>query len=298
MTERGLSRRTFVRAAAIPMLLTGSAPPLLAACGPNGSAGRLTGGGALERARQSGRIDVGIANESPYAYTDKKGDLKGQAPALAQQIFGALGIGRVRPVQMPFSALIAGLLARRYDAIAAGMFVTPERCASIAFADPDYCVMTAFMVPNGNPDGIQKFDDIAEKPHLRLGVLTGAVEGRQARAANVRAGQIKAYADRASAFDALRDNEVDAIALTRISLAELRRNKGSAGFTVTTPFHPQMSVGCGAFAFRKEDTDLLDAWNGELAELKRGSGLLEILTRNGFAKSELPGGRRAQDLCG
>jgi polar amino acid transport system substrate-binding protein len=298
MTERGPSRRSFVRAAAIPVLLTGSAPPLLAACGPGGPPRRLAGAGALERARQRKRIDVGVANESPYAYTDKKGALRGQAPALAQQIFGALGITNVRPVQMPFSGLIAGLLARRYDAIAAGMFITPERCASIAFADPDYCVMTAFMVPKGNPDGIQEFPDIARQPDLRLGVLPGAVEGRQAKAAGVRAEQIKSYADRASAFDALRDNEVDAIALTRISLAELKRNKGSAGFDVTTPFRPGKSFGCGAFAFRKEDTDLLKAWNGELARLKRGSGLLEILTDNGFAKGELPGELRAKDLCG
>ncbi|NED49700.1 ectoine/hydroxyectoine ABC transporter substrate-binding protein EhuB, partial [Micromonospora aurantiaca] len=48
-------------------------------------------------------------------------------------------------------------------------------------------------------------------------------------------------------------------------------------------------LGAGAFAFRKADTDLVDAWNAELAKLKQQNGLLPILQPFGFAQDDMPG---------
>jgi polar amino acid transport system substrate-binding protein len=294
-----MDRRGFCRAAGVTGLLAGTAPTLLAAC--SYAEKEPSGGGTLDRARQQGYISVGFANEMPYAFTDKSGNLTGGMAELAKVIFRRLHVPAVRGVQLEFAELIAGLIAGRCDAIAAGMFITPERCALVTFADPDYCTMTAFLVPAGNPDKLRTFADVARQPGLRLGVLAGAVERRQAAAAKVRDAQIVTFTDQSGAFEALEARRIRAISLTRISLGRLLDTQPGAPYEVTVPFTPKVdgkeSTGCGAFAFRNEDTDLVRAWNGELAKLKRGGELLRIIKPFDFTDTELPGDHTAAEFC-
>ncbi|MFD0855213.1 ectoine/hydroxyectoine ABC transporter substrate-binding protein EhuB, partial [Actinomadura adrarensis] len=250
------------------------------------------GGGTLESARQAGKIKVGFANEAPYGYTDNTGKLTGEAPELARAIFKEIGIAEVEGVQVAFGGLIGGLNARRFDVIAAGMFITKERCASVAFSDPDYVAKNAFMVPRGNPKNITKFEDAAEAD-ATLGVLTGAVEAGYAEKLGVPKGNIKAFEDQPSAFEALKAERIDAIALTRISLADLLSKHEGEPFEITEPFTPVIDgkeqLGAGGFAFRKADTDLLKAFNDKLAEFKSSNRLLPIIQPFGFTQAELPG---------
>jgi polar amino acid transport system substrate-binding protein len=290
------SRRDFLRQAA---LLAG-AVPLAAACSTTDPAKERSGGGTLERAKQQGYIQVGFANESPYGFTDKSGKLTGEAPELARVIFKELGVADVKGVQVDFGGLIGGLQARRFDTIAAGMFITPERCAQVAFADPEYVATTAFMVHKGNPKKILRFED-AVKQNIRIGVLTGAVEGDYATKLGVKKSNVTTFADQPSAYEGLKAGRIDAIALTRISLADTLSKHAGAPYEVTAPFVPQINgkeqFGAGAFAFRKADGDLIKAFNGKLAEMKQSGRLLSVIGPFGFTKAELPGSHTAAELC-
>lgn len=282
-------RRGFLRTAA----LLGAAVPLVAAgCSTTDPAEEQKGGGTLKRAKQDGKITVGFANESPYGFTDKSGKLTGEAPELARVLFKELGIDKVEGVNVDFGGLIGGLKAKRFDVIAAGMFVTPERCGEVAFADPDYVAKSAFMVPKGNPKGVHKFEDAAQKK-LKVGVLTGAVEGDYATKLGVSKGNLKTFPDQPSAFEGLKAGRIDCIALTRISLADLLSKHQGSAFEVTDAYVPVIGgkeqFGAGAFAFRKADTDLLKAFNDKLTELKKGNRLLPVIQPFGFSQSELPG---------
>lgn len=296
-----MDRRGFFRAAGASALLAGATPPFLTAC--SYAQEMPSGGGALERIRRQGYLNVGINNELPYAYTDKSGRLTGAMAELARVIFAELRVPEVRPVRLDFAELIAGLIAGRCDTIAAGMAITPERCSLVTFANPDYCSKLAFLVPEGNPDGLETFADVARQPDLRLGVLAGAIEGDRAAAEGVRDSQIiSTFADQSSAFEALRAGRISAISLTRISLARLLDAHQDVPYEVTEPFTPMVggkeSTGCGAFAFRNEDTDLVRAWNGQLAGLKRNGRLLQIIRPFGFTDAELPGDHTAAEFCG
>jgi len=290
------SRRDFLRTTAV---LAG-AVPLAAACSSTDPAKERSGGGTLAKAKQQGYIQVGFANESPYGFTDKSGKLTGEAPELARVVFKELGINDVRGVQVDFGGLIGGLQARRFDTIAAGMFITPERCGQVAFADPDYVATTAFMVPKGNPKGIKRFEDAA-KQNITVGVLTGAVEEGYATKLGVKKGNIKTFADQPSAYEGLKAGRIDAIALTRISLSDTLSKHSGAAYEVTEAFVPKIDgkdqFGAGAFAFRKADTDLINAFNGKLAELKQSNRLLPIIQPFGFSQAELPGSHTAAELC-
>jgi len=283
------SRRDFLRSA---VLLSAAVPLVAAGCSTTDPEQERTGGGTLEKAREAGTITVGFANEAPYGFTDQSGKLTGEAPELARVIFKELGIDEIKGVQVDFGGLIGGLNAKRFDAIAAGMFITPERCASAAFANPEYVAKSAFMVKEGNPKGLKGAKDPAEKG-ATVGVLTGAVEADYAEKTGVPKGNIKTFADQASAFEGLKSGRIDAIWLTRISLADLLSKHEGEGFEVTEAFTPVIDgkeqFGAGAFAFRKADTDLVNAWNEQLEKLKQENRLLPILQPFGFTEAEMPG---------
>ncbi|GAA3939711.1 ectoine/hydroxyectoine ABC transporter substrate-binding protein EhuB [Actinomadura viridis] len=283
------SRRHFLRTAT---MLAGAVPLAAAGCSTTNPEQERQGGGTLARAKQEGKIRVGFANEAPYGYTDKTGKLTGEAPELARAIFKELGIANVEGVQVDFGGLIGGLNAKRFDVIAAGMFITPERCGAVAFSDPEYVAKSAFMVPKGNPKKILKFEDVA-RTKANLGVLTGAVEAGYAEKLGVPKDKIKTFADQPSAYEGLKAGRIDAIALTRISLADLLSKHRGEPFEVTEAFTPVIDgkeqLGAGAFAFRKADADLLKAFNDKLAEFKSGNKLLPILQPFGFTQAEMPG---------
>ncbi|MEU5879778.1 ectoine/hydroxyectoine ABC transporter substrate-binding protein EhuB [Spirillospora sp. NPDC047279] len=292
------SRRDFLRNG---VLLAGAVPILGAAgCSTTDPEKEKAGGGTLERAKKQGYIQVGYANESPYGYTTSDGKLTGEAPELARVVFKELGINEVRGVQVEFGGLIAGVQARRFDAIAAGMFINPERCGQIAFADPEYIAKTAFMVPKGNPKGITNFDT-AVKKKVKVGVMTGAAEADYAAKLGVAKGDIKPFPDAPGAFDGLKAGRCDCIALTRISLMDLMSKHKNDPYEVTPAFdviiEGKEQSGAGGFGFRKADTDLVQAFNGKLAELKQSGRLLQILQPFGFSQAEMPGDRKAAEFC-
>ena len=282
------SRRDFLRTA---VLLSAAVPLAAAGCSTTDPEEEKKGGGTLQKAKDSGTITVGFANESPYGFTDKSGKLTGEAVELARVIFKQLGIDNVKGVQVDFGGLIAGLNAKRFDAIAAGMFINPERCASAAFANPEYVARSAFMVAKGNPKGLKGVDDPAKKK-VKVGVMTGAAEVEYAEKSGVEKGNIKTFADAPSAYEGLKAGRVDCIWLTRISLVDLLSKHEGEPYEVTDAFSPVIDgkeqFGAGAFAFRKADGDLLNAWNGELAKLKQENKLLPIIEPFGFTKAEVP----------
>ena len=100
----------------------------------------------LERAKQDGFIRVGFANEAPFGFATPEGKLTGEAPEVAKAVLNAIGIPQVDGVLTEFGSLIPGLKAKRFDVIAAGMFITPKRCAEIAFSEPSYGIGQAMLV--------------------------------------------------------------------------------------------------------------------------------------------------------
>ena len=84
----------------------------------------------LERAKSAGFVRVGFANEAPFGYADarRQADRRG-AGGRQGRPRQKMGIAQVDGVLTEFGSLIPGLKAGRFDIIAAGMFVNPERCA-------------------------------------------------------------------------------------------------------------------------------------------------------------------------
>jgi polar amino acid transport system substrate-binding protein len=251
----------------------------------------------LERAKSQGFIRIGFANEAPFGYATPDGKLTGEAPEVAKAVLAKMGIPEVDGVLTEFGSLIPGLKAGRFDIIAAGMFINPKRCTEIAFSEPSYGIGQAMLVPAGNPKGIKDYGSFAENGDLMLAVMAGAVEVGYAKEAGVAESQLVVLPDQSSLLAAVQAGRADGAALTALSIADMAK-KGD-GVESTVPFGEvagKSVKGHGGFGFRKEDTDLYEAFNSELKKFIGTPEHIALVEPFGFGKDYLPN-KTMEQLC-
>jgi len=257
---------------------------------------------AFDRLRAAGVVRIGYANEAPYAFRDSaSGRVTGEAPEIARVVFAALGVPEVQGVLTEFGSLIPGLLAGRFDVIAAGMYVTPERCAQVAFSEPTYSVGEAFAVPAGNPLDLHGYEDLRDTDGATVGVVAGAIEGSYARAVGIPDDRIVTFPDALAALAGVGADRVSAYAGTALTVQNLVAKQGEdveQALPFTDPVIADVSVrGYGAFAFRQDDIALRDAVNGQLSAFLGTLAHEALVAPFGFTTRQLPGSVTSSALC-
>jgi polar amino acid transport system substrate-binding protein len=255
--------------------------------------------GTLERIRETDQVRVAIADEAPYGYRDASGRVTGEAPEIARVI-----LERIDPeieiewVAVEFGQLIPGLQVGEFDIAAAGMFITPERCAAVAFSEPTYVVGEAFAVRAGNPKDLTDYEAISNHPEARVGLIAGTVEYNYALVTGIPADRAPLYRSFERALAALKAGEVDAVGLTSLTAQGLV--DGEPDLEATPQFYPTLDgaevKGYGAFAFREEDQDLHAAFNQELTEFLGSDAHWALVEPFGFGPDMAPD-RTAAELC-
>lgn len=257
----------------------------------------------LEKIQRTERIKIGYANEAPYAYYDVyTGELTGEAPAIAKKILSKMGVNDVEGVLTEFSALIPGLKAGRFDMIAAGMYITPERCKEALFSDPTYGLGDQLLVKKPNPMKLHSLEDIRKNSKAILGVVSGAIEVSYAREAKIPLERVKLFPDNPSAVAGVQSGRVHAFMATSLTLKNLLNVAKDQSLELATPFRPPVKNGVpqkgyGGFVFRKRDKRFRDEFNKHLRDFIGTKAHLETVKPFGFGRLELPGDIRAETLC-
>lgn len=291
------TRRDFFRVGTAVGAVALGAPALLTSCSKVPEGGE---GGTLQRIKDAGVIKIGIAGEVPYGYT-QNGEVTGEAPEVAKAVFKAMGVDRVEATQVEFGQLIPALNANQYDMVAAGMAILPDRCANAQFSAVDYVTPTALLVPAGNPQGINNFEDVKARG-VALAVLSGTVEEAVARDLGIPAGNIQPYRGQPEMFQALRDQRAYCGALTDISLRRMLADNPGSALEVTKGFVPEVNgkeqIQAGGFVFRKGDDELVAQFNTELKKLQDSGAWLDIAAPFGFtADNQVPKDVTTEQLC-
>ncbi|WP_026381075.1 ectoine/hydroxyectoine ABC transporter substrate-binding protein EhuB [Afifella pfennigii] len=282
-TLSGLTRRTLVALAAGATFFAGAQIAVAQS--------------TLEKAKEQGFVRVGFANEAPYGYATPDGKLTGESPEVVKAVLAKMGIEEVDGVLTEFGSLIPGLQAGRFDIIAAGMFVNPKRCEQIQFSEPTYGIGQAFLVKEGNPKSIADYATIADNSELKLAVMAGAVESGYAEASGVADDQLVILPDQSSLVKAVQAGRADAAALTALSIADMASKND--GVESTKPFGTvagESVVGHGAVGFRKEDTELYEAFNAELKNFIGSEEHIALVEPFGFGRDYLPT-KTTAELC-
>jgi polar amino acid transport system substrate-binding protein len=251
-----------------------------------GAALLLAAGGALadklEDLKAQGFARVAIANEPPYTAVAADGKVSGAAPDVAREIFKRLGVPDIVASISEYGAMIPGLQAGRFDAVTAGLFMKPERCAAVAYSEPILCDAEAFLLKKGNPKGFKSYEDIAKDPSGTIGAPGGGTEEKLALNAGVPRERVIVVPDGQSGLKMVQDGRIDVYSLPVLSINDLMKKANDPNLEVVAPV-VGAPVYCDGAAFKKGDEALRDAYDVELAKMKESGEFAKIIEPYGFS---------------
>jgi polar amino acid transport system substrate-binding protein len=236
----------------------------------------------LEELKAQGFARVAIANEPPFTAVGADGKVSGAAPDVARVIFQKLGVPEIVASISEYGAMIPGLQAGRHDAVTAGLFMKPERCAAVAYSEPVLCDAEAFLLKKGNPKGFKSYADIAKDSTGTIGAPGGGTEEKLALEAGVPRDRVIVVPDGQSGLKMLQDGRIDVYSLPVLSINDLASKANDPNLEVVAPVEGA-PVYCDGAAFRKGDEALRDAYDVELAKLKESGEFAKIIEPYGFS---------------
>lgn len=261
----------------------------------------------IEKFRAEG-VTVGIAGYAPYGYKQPDGSFTGEQVEVVKHVLGEMGIDDIDYVAMDLGALIPSLVAGRIDLAAAGIYIRPERCEQVLFAEPTFGQGAAYVVKAGNPKNLRNFKDIAATEGAVLAVLAGGTEETLAKRDGVPDEKLLKVGDKAAGISAVLSGRADGFALSAFAIADIVRTAGdlisveSSGSI--TEIAGEIYKGHGAIAFPKGqgETELAaqmafrDAFDSIQADYMASGGYLEMAGAWGFTADDGPALNMAE-LC-
>lgn len=250
--------------------------------------------GKLDAIKSAGAIQMGVATEPPYSELKADGTLTGADPDVARAVFAELGDIKLEANVVDWGALIPGLMAGRFDAVATGLFIRPERCQAVLFSQPVLCTSEAFIVRKGNPKGITTYEALV-KSDAMFSSVAGAEEKR-ALDLGMPSDRMMVVPDIFGAVDLLKSGRVDVIGFPDLTLQSAMKQLPEGEFEIVTNLAGE-PIQCSAAAFSPKDRELRDFFDAGLAKLKESGKFDEILTGYGF-DPKLAGEIDRTALCG
>jgi len=209
--------------------------------------------GAIDDAVRRGVLKVGTTpTYVPFEMTDKQGRIVGFEIDLLTFMSQAMGV-ELELVSVPYTELVPGLLARKFDMIGSGMTVTQERNLKLNFSDSFIVVgQTVLLHPSlvGKVTSVEDLDD----PHYRIATTEGTT-GEAAARRFLGAARLSRFATPEEGVRHVVDGKADAfIHDAPYNLIALSRAENSALLLLEQPFTFEPL----AFGLNKGDFDSLN----------------------------------------
>ena len=235
-----------------------------------------------------------FANENPFSYATPEGGLAGVDVDILNHILADMGVEEIDGGVTTFGGLLPGLVGKRFDLVSSAIYIKPERCAQVAFAEPLYIQGDAIVVAAGNPKNIHSYSDIAADPTIRIGYPTGGTgPSDNAKAMGVREDQLLDFPGSPTGFAAIKDGRIDGYATVAMNVEMQLREMKDPGLERADPFEQPVAdgkirYGVTSFAVRLEDKDLLDEINKHLLAFRSTPEYLAVLEKYGLTEADLP----------
>ena len=248
----------------------------------------------LQRIKDQGYIRMGFADENPFSYATPEGELAGVDVDILNHILADMGVEEIDGGVTTFGGLLPGLVGKRFDLVSSAIYIKPERCAQVAFAEPLYIQGDAIVVAAGNPKKIHSYSDVAADPTIRIGYPTGGTgPSDNAKAMGVREDQLLDFPGSPTGFAAIKDGRIDGYATVAMNVEMQLREMKDPGLERADPFEQPVAdgkirYGVTSFAVRLEDKDLLDEINKHLLAFRSTPEYLAILEKYGLTEADLP----------
>lgn len=250
-----------------------------------------SGGDALARVQSSGSIRIGYAVEAPYAMVAADGHITGESPEFARLVVARMGIPNIVWIQTSFDALLPEVAEGRFDVVAAGVFITPQRQRIAAFSAPTVRVF-AGLATLEQARRFTSYAEVVADPSVRVAVLSGSIEEMRMLGRGLPQERLLRVPDAVAARAALESGQVDVLALSLPTLrwmvtdgARFAVERVAGRASVTDP--PQgFDVG---FVFARGEDRLRKAWDVAQAGVKGTPAHLAAIAGFGFTRADLAG---------
>lgn len=218
---------------------------------------------------------IRIATEGAYApfnFVDASGQLQGFdvdiAKALCEKMQADCDI-----VAQDWDGIIPGLQARRYDAIIASMSITPERQRVVAFTNPYYSNVLAFI----GPKGVEFGTDADSLKGKTLGAQRATIAGQYLEDTLGRSVTVKLYDTQDNAYLDLTAGRLDGMVSDKFPAYDWLQSDAGQGFEFKgedIDIDDKIAI-----AVRRQDNALRERLNKALAEILEDGTYAEINAR-------------------
>ena len=238
----------------------------------------------LQRFRGQNSIRIGYAVEAPFAFLRADRQPTGESPEVALEVCRRLGLERIEWCLTEFGSLIDGLQREQFDVIAAGMFITEARREKVCFSRPTFSVGSALLTRRLAPLPGGDYSELS-RSKARVAVLTQSYEEARFQALGLAEDRLLRVPDARTGCALVMEGKADALALSGPTLRWMSREQ--PGLSCLECGEEQRRFQ-GAFAFRKQDDELCQAWNRVLETYIGSREHRALLTTFGFRPDEVP----------
>ncbi|WP_094096213.1 amino acid ABC transporter substrate-binding protein [Paenibacillus physcomitrellae] len=234
---------------------------------PEVSPGTGNGGaGALGAVQKRGSLLIGTEGTyAPFSFHDASGALTGFDVDIAREIAKRIGV-KAEFVETQWDGMIAGLDAKRFDAVFNEVSINDERKAKYDFSSPYIASKAVLIVRKDNTD-IKSFADLKGK---KAGQTLTSNLGKIAKENGAEIVDIDGFNQ---AIDLLNSKRIDATINDNLSYLDLKKQKPDIPLKVVDE---EANASQSAGLFRKGETDLVDAVNQALADMQKDGTYLSI----------------------
>ena len=268
-----ISRRSFLAAAGLS-----AAALALTACGGSSSsvASSVASSAAASTSAAAGELTTVMAGKltmatnatfPPYEMTTDSGDIEGIDVDTAKAIAEKLGL-ELQIDDMDFDAALLSVQQGKADIAMAGITVTDERKAVMAFSDSYATGIQSIIVPSDSE--IASPDDLAGK---KIGTQRGTT-GYIYCTDDFGEDSVVAYDNGLTAVQALNNGQVDAVVIDNAPAKEYV--SANPGLKVLETSYAEEDYAIG---MNKDNTALVEAVNAALEELKADGTLQSIVDK-------------------
>jgi len=245
--------------------------------------GRALADDTLADVKQRGELVIATEMQFPPFDISDNGTYKGVDRDLIDEIVKELGV-RVKYLDLPWTSILPGLEAKKFDLCIAPVTITKERMQRYLFTVP-IADATAALMKRANDSSIAKPEDIAGKT---VGGQKGTSQLAQLKAYAAKLPkpvEVKEYVDNNQSYADLAAGRIDASVNSFPNLAYAAAQRSDTFAMVTPPFGTPTYF---SWVGRLDDKTLIDAVNAAIVKTE-GDGRMATIQKTWFGQTfDLP----------
>lgn len=223
----------------------------------------------LDQIKAAGVIKIGTEGTyAPFTFHDASNKLVGFDVEIGEAVAAKLGV-KAEFVEGKWDGLIAGIDAKRYDAVINQVGITEARKQKYDFSDP-YIVSKAVLIVRDDNAEIKGFEDLKGKTSAQS--LTSNF-GKLAEAAGAELVGTDGFDQ---SIQLVLTGRADATINDSLSFLDFKKQKADAPVKIVAE---KAEADASGIIVRKGDADLVAAINKALAEIKADGTYLAISTK-------------------